>query len=447
MHILPQLRKLEEKYGDVLIVIGVHSAKFPQEKETANVRKAVLRYEIEHPVVNDRDFVIWQSYAARAWPTLMFIDPQGRVIGRHEGEFDLPTMDEVLADMVRQFDEAGLLDRRPLRFKLEREKEWERPLSFPGKVLADAAPGRLFIADSNHQRIVVATLDGQVTDVIGSGRKGLRDGGFGEAQFNDPQGMALQGDALYVADTKNHAVRRVDLARRAVETVAGTGQQAMMFHGGGPGRDTPLNSPWDLALHDGALYIAMAGFHQLWTLDLATGQARPYAGSGREMIVDGPLAFAQLAQPSGITTDGRKLYFTDSETSAIRAADLDGAGEVSTIVGQGLFTFGDVDGAGEQVRLQHPLGIAIHDGTLLIADTYNNKVKKVYPNTRGATTYLGSGRPGHKDGVGKEAQFYEPGGLSAAGGKLYIADTNNHAIRVADLQTAQVATLDIKGAA
>ena len=208
---------------------------------------------------------------------------------------------------------------------------------------------------------------------------------------------------------------------------------------------TTLNSPWDLALNNGTLYIAMAGFHQLWTLDLETREVRPHAGSGREQIVDGPLANAQLAQPSGIATDGQTLYFTDSETSSVRTADLGGNGNVTTIVGLDLFTFGDVDGTGDQARLQHPLGIDVHEGVLFIADSYNNKVKRIFPATRGAATLLGNGQPGHRDGPGMQAQFHEPGGLSVADDKLYIADTNNHAIRVSDLEGQEVSTMELRG--
>ena len=445
MHVFPQLRKLERKYAAELQVIGVHSAKFTAEKDTQNVRKAILRYEIDHPVVNDYDFEVWNQYTAHAWPTLIFIDPEGKVIGKHEGEVAVEPFDDVLADMVGQFDAKGLLDRRPLSFKLERDIERERSLSFPGKVLADEKSGRLFVADSNHDRLVVLSIEGDLVDVIGSGEKSMVDGDYGQASFNDPQGMDLDGDTLYVADTKNHAVRRVDLKKKQVETIAGIGEQAMMFHGGGEGPTTALNSPWDVTRSGDTLYIAMAGFHQLWRLDLKTLEVRPHAGNGRERIVDGALDSAQLAQPSGIVTNGQKLYFTDSETSAIRAADLDGGVSVSTIVGLHLFTFGDVDGTADDVRLQHPLGIDLHDGVLFITDSYNNKVKRVFPATRGATTFLGSGEPGHKDGPGLLAEFHEPGGLSVAGGKLYIADTNNHAIRVADLQSQQVDTLELKG--
>ena len=445
MHVFPQLRKLEEKYSEELVVVGVHSAKFSAEKDYENVRKAVLRYEIEHPVVNDKDFQVWQQYGARAWPTLMFIDPEGKVLGKHEGEFAVSDLDSLLSKMIAEYDDNQLVNRTPITLSLEKDKEWERALSFPGKVLADESTDRLFIADSNHNRIVVTDLSGRLTNVIGSGVSGLRDGGFNETEFYDPQGMDLSGDALYVADTKNHAIREIDLANQSVKTIAGTGEQARMFHRGGSARFVQLNSPWDVVLEGMSLYIAMAGFHQLWRYDLLTKEANPYAGNGRERITDGELFRAELAQPSGIVSEGSKLYFTDSETSAVRSADINGKGRVETIVGLHLFEFGDVDGIGDEVRLQHPIGIEWHDGVLYVADTYNNKIKRIFPATRGASSFLGIGTPGHEDGAGAFAQFHEPADLSIARGKMYIADTNNHAIRVADLRTLEVSTLELHG--
>lgn len=443
MHIFPQLRKLERKYAAELTVIGVHSAKFPNEKDGENLQQAVRRCELEHPVVNDADFRVWQEYACRAWPTLMFIDPEGKVIGKHEGELAFDEFDRLVGRMVAEFDGQGLLTREPTDFG--RVEEAERPLSFPGKALADAEGGRLFIADSNHNRIVVAGLDGTVTRVIGSGTAGLEDGPAAAAQFNHPQGMALAGGMLYVADTENHALREVEPASGTVRTIAGNGRQGTRRSGFGPGRLVELNSPWDVVYWEGKLYIAMAGCHQLWALDLAEGEVGPFAGSGAENISDGALAGATLAQPSGIATDGQRLYFADSETSAIRSADLGSNGRVRTIVGLGLFEFGDFDGEGHHVRLQHPLGVAWAEGALYVADTYNHKVKVVAPVERTAHTLLGNGTAGHRDGVGMAAAFAEPSGLSAAGGKLYIADTNNHCVRVADLATLAVETVELRG--
>ena len=442
MHIFPQLRKLERKYASELTVIGVHSAKFPNEKEKENLYNAVRRYELEHPVVNDAEFQVWQQYACRAWPTMMFIDPQGKVIGKHEGELTYEDLDRLVGEMVTEFDEAGLLQRREL--DLSGEAKPVTPLSFPGKVLADEAGNRLFIADSNHNRIVVATLEGVVTKIIGSGEEGLADGDFSSSQFNHPQGMALSGDVLYVADTENHALRSIDLSAGQVATLAGNGNQGNRRSGQEPGKDTELNSPWDLACLDDKLYIAMAGCHQLWVMDLQTGMVGPYAGSGAESISDGALAEATLAQPSGITTDGHRLYFADSETSAIRSAELDPRGKVRTIVGLGLFEFGDRDGEGHLVRLQHPLGITMKNGALYITDSYNHKIKVIMPVPRSSKTLVGIGSADYVDGSPEMVAFSEPAGLSIAGDKMYIADTNNHAIRVADIDTWKVTTLDLK---
>ena len=448
MHIFPQLRKLERKYASELVVVGVHSAKFPTEKETDSLTSAVRRCELEHPVINDAEFQVWQQYSCRAWPTLMFIDPRGNVIGKHEGELTFEQFDTLMSGMVAEFDELGIMKRSPL--PTTPPPGPQNDLSFPGKVLADEAGGRLFIADTNHNRIIVSSFDGNVMQVIGTGEEALVDGVLAQSAFNHPQGMAVDGDILYVADTENHAIRRIDLQGGQVETIAGTGEQGYDRTGGRPGRSTSLSSPWDVVLHNGVVYIAMAGIHQLWSLDLETGIVGPYAGSGREAITDGPLSTSALAQPSGITTDGERLFFADSETSAIRNCDLDPNGSVRTLIGLGLFEFGDVDGDDFRVRMQHPIGITHHvsddgGGMLYVADTYNHKIKRVLPKTRSAFTVAGTGKPGHADGPFAQARFSEPSGLSIASGKMYIADTNNHAIRVADMEIGEVATLELAG--
>ncbi len=206
-----------------------------------------------------------------------------------------------------------------------------------------------------------------------------------------------------------------------------------------------LNSPWDAVLHDGKLYVAMAGPHQIWVLDPRTREARPYAGSGREDHLDGSLEKAALAQPSGITTNGTHLFFADSEVSSIRAAALPPGNAVSTIVGKGLFDFGDVDGRGGSVRLQHPLGIVFADGKLYVADTYNSKIKEIDPVKSESHTYAGGRERGSHDGDRKSARFNEPGGISATSTALWVADTNNHLIRKIDLASGAVSTLELSG--
>lgn len=224
MHVIPDLKRLEEKYPKELVVIGVHSAKFENEKETENIRRIVLRYGLEHPVVNDADFRIWNAYAVRAWPTLVLIDPAGYVVGQAAGEGNYDVLDRAVGELVTDARARGTLDERPLKFALERAKTGDLPLAFPGKVLADERGDRLFVADSNHNRVVVTKLDGTLLYTVGSGERGRRDGAFDVARFDGPQGLALDGETLYVADTRNHLVRRVDLKSRTVATAAGTGE-------------------------------------------------------------------------------------------------------------------------------------------------------------------------------------------------------------------------------
>jgi thiol-disulfide isomerase/thioredoxin/sugar lactone lactonase YvrE len=486
IHIIPDLQRLEEKYAAQLVVIGVHSAKFDNEKETENIRRVVVRYGVEHPVVNDAEFRIWQEYAVRAWPTQVLIDPAGYVVGRVEGEGHYEVLDEAIGQLVAEFRQRGALDEKPLKLALERARVGDLPLAFPGKILADEKSDRLFIADSNHHRVVVARLDGTVLDAIGAGARGALDGAFSEASFYRPQGLALDGDYLYIADTANHLVRRADLKARTVETVAGTGAQLRDYRvRSGAARRVALSSPWDLQLVGRTLYIAMAGPHQIWKLDLNRQEVSVFAGSGREARIDGARAEAAFAQPSGLTTDGRTLYVADSESNIIRAIGLpadapakppsgnagakgltqdaaeatnaaagastpspssNGEGEVRTLAGGDLFEFGDRDGRGDDVRLQHPLGVAFHDGQVYVADTYNHKLKLLDPRTGAVRTFAGTGKPGQAD-TPAAASFYEPGGLSVAParGKLYVADTNNHAVRVVDLRTGAAQTLVLRG--
>jgi thiol-disulfide isomerase/thioredoxin len=444
IHIIPDLKRLEEEFADELVVIGVHSAKFDQEGDTENLRQIVQRYEIEHPVVNDNKFQVWNSYAVRAWPTLVLVDPNGKIYGQRSGEGVYDTFQPYIEDMIAFFDEKGQIDRTPIEITPETEKRAESLLAFPGKVLADPANDRLFITDSNHHRIVIADLETfEVIDVIGGMEKGRADGTYEVARFNQPQGLTLSDDGgtLYVADTENHLIRAVDLDAKAVSTIAGTGEQRYVTSVGPNPLEQDLNSPWDLVRVDNTLYIAMAGPHQLWSLNLATGTIAVHSGSGRENIIDGSHASAQLAQPSGITTDGEVLYFADSEASGIRVSDVDPSGGVRTLVGTGLFVFGDEDGIGDDARLQHPLGVTYYDGLVYVADTYNDKIKTVDPETRAVETMIGDADGGYRDGTFDDALFDEPGGIHYADSKLYIADTNNHAVRIADLEARTVTTI------
>ncbi|HET6423662.1 MAG TPA: thioredoxin-like domain-containing protein, partial [Planctomycetaceae bacterium] len=385
MHVLPDLDYLEKKFPNEVVVIGVHSAKFDNEKESGNIRKAILRYEIKHPVVNDANMVLWRKFGIRAWPSLVLIDPEGNYCGYVSGEGNRELLEAVVTKLIDYHRAKKTLDETPVQFALEKFKQPATPLRFPGKVIADEAGDRLFISDSNHNRIVVTTLEGKLIDVIGSGTIGEKDGSYTEAQFDRPQGMVLVDNTLYVADTENHMIRAVDLTQKTVKTYAGTGQQGSFRPNAGTLRATALNSPWDLLVLDDVLYIAMAGPHQIWSHKFGSETIQPFAGSGREDIRNGTLSESALAQPSGLATDGKHLFVVDSEGSAVRQITtkrlndlINPVGEVTTVVGtsnlpggRSLFEFGDVDAIGAKARLQHPLGIVFYDGDLLIADSYN----------------------------------------------------------------------------
>ncbi len=449
IHVLPDLKYLEQKYPNELVVIGCHSAKFDNEKDTEAIRRAIVRYEIEHPVINDSEMIVWRKMGARSWPTLVLIDPEGNYCGYVSGEGNRELLDVIIQKLIDWHGAKGTLDRTPVEFDLEHNRMKSGALKFPGKLLADSTGNRLFVSDSNHNRIVVSTLDGKLIDVIGNGQIGAKDGSYTEATFDHPQGMALSGDTLYVADTENHLIRTIDLKTKTVSTLAGTGMQDRRRTSGGTLKSTALNSPWDLEIVDGTLFIAMAGPHQLWSHEIGSNDIGVFAGTGREDILDGPLDQSALAQPSGISSDGKFIYVADSEGSSIRQISVDPKGKVTTIIGahdlpngRTLFEFGDRDGVGSDARLQHPLGVHYSNGKVFVADAYNHKVKVIDVAKREVTTLSGTGTAGTDLAP---LQLHEPAGMTISGDTLYVADTNNHRIVAIDLKTNKASNFEIVG--
>jgi DNA-binding beta-propeller fold protein YncE len=425
MHVLPDLEYLEREYaGQPIAVVGVHSAKFDNEGDRQNIATACARYNIAHPIIVDEQHRIWSDYGVRSWPTLVIIDPQGRVVGTLSGEGNRDILDAVVHSLLEEGREKGTLAAGPPEFQRQGRVPSASGLAFPGKVLAEPSGKLVFISDSNHDRIIIADPAGRVLAIAGSGQLGMADGSFEQAEFHNPQGLAydVASNSLYVADTDNHFIRKLDLNKKTVETIAGTGEQVFDRTGGGIGRAQGLNSPWDLALDGNTLYIAMAGSHQLWTLDLTTLQAQAWVGSGGEDIEDGTGLRANLAQPSGLALAGDWLYFADSEVSAVRKVNRK-TRKVETLIGQGLFDFGDRTGKLKQALLQHPLGVAVSGNDLLVADTYNHKIKRISEAQDEISTLASDGT----------LSLYEPGGLSVRGDSLYIADTNHDRVLVYDL--------------
>ncbi|SOD85105.1 thioredoxin-like domain-containing protein [Streptomyces sp. Ag109_G2-15] len=386
LHVLDELRELEEKHRDTVVVIGVHSPKFVHEAEHAAVVDAVERYGVEHPVLDDPELATWKQYAVRAWPTLVVVDPEGYVVAQHAGEGHVHAIERLVQELEAEHEAKGTLRRGDGPY-VPPEPE-PTVLRFPGKALL--LPGGTFLVSdtTRHQLVELAEDAETVVRRIGTGTRGFADGGPQQASFNEPQGLALldDGTSVIVADTVNHALRRLDLATGEVTTLAGTGRQ--WWQGSptcGPAREVDLSSPWDVAVFGGKVWIAMAGVHQLWTYDPATRTVAVGAGTTNEGLVDGPGAEAWFAQPSGLAATADRLWLADSETSALRWVDLEG--HVHTAVGEGLFDFGHRDGAAEQALFQHPLGVtALPDGSVAVADTYNHALRRYDPATGEVTT-------------------------------------------------------------
>ncbi|MFI6486977.1 thioredoxin-like domain-containing protein [Streptomyces sp. NPDC050564] len=385
LHVLDELRELEEKHRDTVVIIGVHSPKFVHEAEHQAVVDAVERYGVEHPVLDDPELATWKQYAVRAWPTLVVIDPEGYVVAQHAGEGHAHAIARLVEELEAEHATKGTLRRGDGPYVAPEPEP--TTLRFPGKALA-LPSGNLLVSDTTRHQLVELEADGEtVVRRIGSGVRGLVDGAAEAAGFSEPQGLALLDDgAVVVADTVNHALRRLDLATGEVTTLAGTGRQ--WWQGSptsGPARSVDLSSPWDVAVFGGRVWIAMAGVHQLWAYDPADKTVGAAAGTTNEGLVDGPGAEAWFAQPSGLAATADRLWLADSETSALRWVDLDGV--VHTAVGTGLFDFGHRDGAAEQALLQHPLGVtALPDGSVAVSDTYNHALRRFDPATGEVTT-------------------------------------------------------------
>ncbi|WP_369170727.1 thioredoxin-like domain-containing protein [Streptomyces sp. R28] len=387
LHVLDELRELEEKHRDTVVVIGVHSPKFVHEAEHRAVVDAVERYGVEHPVLDDPELATWKQYAVRAWPTLVVIDPEGYVVAQHAGEGHVHAIERLVSELEAEHEEKGTLRRGDGPYVAPEPEP--TVLRFPGKALL-LPSGNFLVSDTTRHQLVELAADGEtVVRRIGSGTRAFTDGTADAAAFNEPQGLALLDDtAVVVADTVNHALRRLDLATGEVTTLAGTGRQ--WWQGSptsGPAREVDLSSPWDVAVFAGRVWIAMAGVHQLWAYDPADGTVAVTAGTTNEGLVDGSGAEAWFAQPSGlaVSLDGERLWLADSETSALRRVDRDGT--VHTAVGTGLFDFGHRDGAAEQALLQHPLGVtALPDGSVAVSDTYNHALRRYDPASGEVTT-------------------------------------------------------------
>jgi thiol-disulfide isomerase/thioredoxin len=400
LHVLDELRALEEQHRDVLVIVGVHSPKFVHEADPVALAAAVERYEVHHPVLDDPDLTTWSAYTARAWPTLVVIDPEGYVVAQMAGEGHQHNVEVLVADLVAEHEAKGTLHRGSGPYVPP--EPTSGTLRFPAKAVV-LLGGNLLVADAGHHSLAELAPDGEtLVRRIGAGERGLVDGAPDQARFSEPNGLCLVPDELrerlgydvLVADTVNHALRGVRLSDGTVTTVAGTGEQYMVGAVDNvlPAGDLPaarrhkLSSPWDVAWYAplGAFVVAMAGNHTLWAFDDEQGSIAHVAGTMNEGLLDGPLPDAWFAQPSGLAVGPNdRLWLADSETSALRWVEPGTATAPSTVhsaIGAGLFDFGHRDGAADQALLQHPLGVAVlPDGSVAVADTYNGAVRRYVP--------------------------------------------------------------------
>ncbi|MCY0919248.1 redoxin domain-containing protein [Streptomyces sp. H27-G5] len=383
LHVLDELRELEEKHRDTLVIIGVHSPKFVHEAEHTAVVDAVERYGVHHPVLDDPELATWKQYAVRAWPTLVVIDPEGYIVAQHAGEGHAHAIERLVEELEAEHEGKGTLRRGDGPYVAPEPVASD--LRFPGKALV-LPSGNLLVSDSTRHQLVELAPDGEsVVRRVGGGARG-----FGPDAFSEPQGLALLPDGrVVVADTVNHALRTFDPESGVVETVAGTGRQ--WWQGSptsGPALEVDLSSPWDVAWWQGKVWIAMAGVHQLWTWDPESDTVELAAGTTNEGLVDGPAAEAWFAQPSGLAAAEDRLWIADSETSAVRYVHRTDTGyAITSAVGTGLFDFGHRDGPAGQALLQHPLGVtALPDGSVAICDTYNHALRRYDPATGEVTT-------------------------------------------------------------
>ena len=455
-HVLPILERLQKpRDGRKFVVVGAHNGKFTEERVTSNIEAAVKREHIRHPVFNDEKGRLWGQLGITSWSTLVLIGPRGNIINMSVGEPDESNLN-ALVDAALDYYAPQLSDDplpiSPIEDSTTSTGDIESFLQYPGKVAATIDGSTLFVADTANNRIVelirTSSNNLQIEKVFGSVEQGFVDGKGESARFHAPQGVTLDrsGKKLYIADTGNHAVREISLDNGMVRTLGGNGTRGRDYRAGNKGISQVLASPWDIAVSgDGSLFVSMAGLHQIWRLSMNDNVWEVASGTGLERAIDGKRA--SWAQPSGLFYNDNTVYVADSESSNIRALDVSQL--VSrTIIGGGsgdnLFAFGDKEGRGTNARFQHPLGV-VYDSkrrVLYVADTYNNRIRVVDADGR-SSSLAGDGKPGNRDGRGRTARFWEPAGLSLVDDTLFVADTNNNAIRMVDLETRSVSTMTI----
>ena len=412
---LAELRQLENKYHDGLAILGVHTPKYPAQQSDEVVLKAVNRHYVRHPVANDAQWRAWQQYGVDAWPTALLIDCEGRLAARYVGEGWLRELDDAIASLLEDAAARDLRVYDPAAAAFRAEPRM--PLRFPAHAFATA--DRLYVSDTGHNRVLECAHDGRVLRQFGSGNPGYWDGRLADAGFNAPQGLAISAEALFVADTGNHCVRRIRLLRGEVDTLLGTGQPGRQHpDDGAPGQRIAISQPTALAVSGDRVYVALSGQGAVWRIDLQTRVVEAIAGS------------AKLVQPAALAMQPGQLLIADAGANAIRQLRLSDF-SLSPLAGGAPYDFGDADGPGAQARFAHPLGLAADGATLYAADTFNQHLRRINLRDGGVVT------------LPLDWRFHEPQGLSFAAGALWVADRNAHEILRVDVEQGQCTRIPV----
>ncbi len=430
---LPEIKKLENEFGSKLVVIGVHSRKFDNERDISSIRKAILKHDITHAVVNDPDLKIWNSFEVKAWPTFILINSRGNVVKTYVGEDEFSRIRHDVKKLVSRHKYQ--INRDPLPIALEKHNLIGNVLSFPSKLeyssdftyKSQHLPV-IFIANSGQNNILASSISGEIIVKIGSGKEGFENGSFDVASFRSPHGLLYSDNKLYVADTGNHALRVIDFKTNRVSTLIGSGQIGSTVENNEAleASNLELASPTDLEFFPDKNNIAIAnsGTHQILSYNLKKQTIEILAGNGSEGIDDGKYPDNSLAQTADMSAYGKKLYFIDSETSSLRM--LDESGNIKTLIGKGLFEFGHDNGDKTKALMQHPLGLMADDTGIYIADSFNHTIRKYDFSSGQIRDLIGAKNRGEK--IGSSTQFDEPEGIIAVLDRFYIADSGNNRV-------------------
>jgi len=424
-HSQHELNRLAGRFSDELVILCAHLPELPAAMRRSHVRSLISRQDVRFPVLHDPERVCRALFGIHDQPVRILIDRDGCIVGTSHGIGKQSHLERVIA---HQISLCGGWARRGPPFKVRLEPATRGTLHFPTRLIV--AHDRLYIADSGNNRILMTTKQGGILREYGGVAAGFVDGPAGSAAFDNPQGLCRVDEYVYVADTGNHAIRRINLRTDEVETLAGTGSDAGQdLSKLSMPRDCVLNTPCDVLFRRGQLFIAMTGLHQVWRLSMIDNVLSIFAGSGAAGSADGPSHLASFTQPVSLAWCDGRFYCVDAGSGTVRCIDPV-SGYVTTLQ-VGADRAGT--GAAGMEQLQHPLDITSDERRkrLWIADTWNNTIRSVDIRVRPATRGV-SGR-----------RLDEPAGLAFDNNTLYIANTNAHEVLRVDTDSGRAEALNV----